>query len=259
MAKITGTSAANRLIGTRTSDTIYGKAGDDWIEGGDGNDVLLGGAGIDRIFGGAGNDTIYGDLDGATVANSGGDFLYGDAGDDFIGGQAGNDFLSGGSGNDNLFGDEGDDSVAGGSGRDMFNDFWGRDIQYGGEWGGTGDGARDTFDYDFAGGSNLEKGVDFLADFESGIDVIDFAGFDADSTTMVNQPRSGPVTGLEKFTVVQEASGQAGQMTLTYDPLTGITTLRAYINYDMEADFSLEIAGTVNPHTDLVGVIVPAI
>lgn len=257
MPKFTGTSSDDVIVGSPRADTIYGKGGSDNISGGSGNDLIFGGGGVDYVDGGDGDDTIYGDHDGALIADSLGDFLTGGAGNDFIGGGAGDDTIGGGTGNDDLWGDQGDDKLSGDAGEDRFNDFWGADIMYGGAWGGTGDGARDVFDYDFAGGSNTAYGIDFVADFETGIDVIDLSGMDANLLTPVSTPRKGPTTGLERFTYVgtdSETNGTTpGHLTLTFDGVN--TTLRGYLDDQAGADFIIVIAGQVDPSVDIVGFI----
>jgi Ca2+-binding RTX toxin-like protein len=246
MPKITDNDEGHLINGTSRSDTIYGNGGWDTINGGAGDDLIYGGGGTDTIHGDGGNDIIRGDHYGATLEDSIGDLLFGDDG---------NDFISGGPGDDVLWGDDGADEIAGDSGRDLFNDFWGADIMYGGAWRGTGDHERDTFDYDLASGSNSQYGIDFIADFESGVDVIDLRGMDANLTTPVSTDRKGVTTGKESFTFVGDdsrATGAPGELSLTYDPARNETILRAYLDSAPGADFILRIAGTVNFATDII-------
>lgn len=108
MARINGTTLANRLTGTTFGDDIYGLAGNDWLYGRSGHDDIYGGRGNDQLFGGRGND----DLDG----DSGNDSLFGGVGNDEIDGGVGDDVLTGGDGADRF-------EFERGEGRDTITDF----------------------------------------------------------------------------------------------------------------------------------------
>ena len=88
------------------------------------------------------------------------DTIKGLGGRDVINGRAGNDVLEGGDGNDQIRGSAGDDVLGGGQGADYLK-------------GGSG---IDTFVY-----KQLSTGVDFIADFKVGIDLIDLSAIFADS------------------------------------------------------------------------------
>lgn len=133
---LAGPTARAQVFGARFAETVVGGAGDD---------TLRGGAGADRLTGGAGRDL----LDGGT----GDDALAGGAGDDRLIGAAGRDRLDGGTGNDALAGGAGDDRLVGGAGRDSLSGGVGADV------------------FAFTRGS----GVDRVADFEPGVDRLDFS------------------------------------------------------------------------------------
>jgi Ca2+-binding RTX toxin-like protein len=223
---ITGDETDNELHGTDRNDysisgyggndILYGHGGDDQLYGHEGEDTLYGGSGDDRLMGGEGEET---------------DYLFGDDGNDVLFGGYGDDFLHGGAGNDDLWGGPGTDLLTGGTGADTF------------KW------ARGHADANLL---DLDPAVDSITDFESGIDKIDISHFDADETTPFTRTRKGE-PGNDAFTYVTETDGiTPGHLTLTYDPLTGYTTLNAYTDTEDGADFTLLIFGQVNPGTDIV-------
>ena len=118
------------------NDTYYGRGGNDFLQGWDGNDTIYGEDGLDWLEGGNGDDL----LDGGN-------------GDDVAIGGSGNDTLAGGLGADALIGDDGDDTLEGGGGNDFL----------------VGGAGADEFILGSADGS------DTIADFELGVDTIDFA------------------------------------------------------------------------------------
>jgi uncharacterized delta-60 repeat protein len=126
---VTG-SGSSHLIGTKGVDYIAGFGGNQTLSGGAGNDILSA-----SRFDTAGNT---------------GDTLYGEAGNDDISGKEGNDILDGGVGSDIIEGGDGDDIIYGKEGNDVLT---------------GGDGA-DTFKFDTALKSNLDRITDFehLAD-----------------------------------------------------------------------------------------------
>jgi Ca2+-binding RTX toxin-like protein len=179
----------DRLIGGDGNDVLYGGAGagnnilaggagNDTLFGGDGDDTLFGGSGNDRLIGGAGNDVLYGGVGAGNNILAGGDGddrLYGGDGDDTLFGGPGNDFLFGGAGNDVLYGGAGpgNNTLSGGAGNDRLYGGNGNDTLFGGagnDWlkGGSG---RDTFVFQPNGGN------DTVADFEVGLDLLDFSAF----------------------------------------------------------------------------------
>ena len=128
-------------------------AGDDTLYGGNGHDNLYGDGGTDIVYGGSGNDDVYG--------GSGDDFLSGNDGDDSLSGGGENDVLAGGDGADGLYGGAGEDTLVGGLGDDtLFGDF--------------GSGSNESFADTFIFEDNQGPEADIIADFETGIDKIDF-------------------------------------------------------------------------------------
>lgn len=219
MVTIVGTRKGETLSGTddvNEIDYVYGMGGNDHLYGHGGEDWLWGGSGDDRLFGGEGADT---------------DYLFGEDGKDTLFGGYGEDFLDGGAGDDKLYGGPGADQLTGGSGADTF--VW----------------ARGHADANLL---HLDPAVDTITDFETGVDKIDISHFDADETTPFTRTRRGE-PGNDAFTYVTETNGVTpGHLTLTYDPLTGYTTLNAYTNTDPGPDFTLLIFGQVNPETDII-------
>jgi len=58
--RLSGGSAADKLIGGPGDDRLMGRRGDDWIEGGPGHDRLMGGQGNDQLRGGPDEDKLIG-------------------------------------------------------------------------------------------------------------------------------------------------------------------------------------------------------
>lgn len=217
MVTKTGTRKGESLSGTNDVNEI------DYLYGMGGNDFLYGYGGEDWLYGGAGDDRIQ--------AHDDNDHLFGEDGNDTLFGGYGDDALFGGAGNDKLYGGPGADELAGGPGADAF--VW----------------ARGSADANLL---YLDPAVDTIADFESGIDQIDISHFDADETTPFTRTRQGEPAN-DSFTYVTETDGTTpGHLTLSYDPVTGYTTLSAYTNAEAGPDFTLLIFGQVNPATDII-------
>lgn len=220
-------------------DTIWLGVGNDIAHGNSGDDVIVGEAGSDQLFGEAGNDSLYVDnqdtFDGGIGADAvyiaggsgmtidlaatnvewvadfaGGDDIlngagltvdmtaYAGAGTDTITGGAGNDFLWGEAGSDTITGGIGDDVLVGGTGADTLDGGTGTDVLYGNS-GSCGDGVRDTFVI----GAN--SGVDFIYDFEHGIDKLDLSarGTDFGSLNIVNEGGNAHISfGTDTIVVV---------------------------------------------------------
>jgi Ca2+-binding RTX toxin-like protein len=102
MARITGTTKADKLIGTNGDDLIKALAGNDYISGKNGLDTVYGGSGNDTIYGGSGDDSLYGE--------KGNDRLYGGTGSDYLDGGAGNDVLVPGAGKNVVHAGDGNDT-----------------------------------------------------------------------------------------------------------------------------------------------------
>ena len=192
---IWGEAGADHLFGGAGNDSLYGNSGRDSIFGGNGDDEVEGDKGRDYFDGGTGYDhlgfwnidatghgvvvnlelatqNILDDGYGNVETVVGFEILSGSAfGDNFTGsalaetfwGNDSADWLNGGGGNDALFGGadgdvldgiSGDDSLWGGGGNDYLN---------------GGDG-QDWFI--FGGAIAGSDGIDTLANFQTGIDVL---------------------------------------------------------------------------------------
>ncbi|MGD1807252.1 CAP domain-containing protein [Dapis sp. BLCC M126] len=130
------------VTGSSDSEVIMGNRGEDNLNGGDGADTLFGGKDNDTVEGGNGDDLVRGDRDNDVVrGGDGADTLFGGKNNDRLFGDAGNDALFGDRDNDTLSGGLGEDTLTGGDGSDVFV---------------------------------LESGagIDEIADFENGIDLI---------------------------------------------------------------------------------------
>ena len=167
-----GADGADTLNGGSGNDALLGGSGDDVLNGGADNDTMTGGEGADALDGGAGIDSAYYQRSDAAVTvdlqtgtGSGGhaqgdtlsgiERVVGSAHDDTITGDAAGNYLYGWSGNDVLDGGDGNDILNGGDGADTFV---------------------------FTGNS----GVDFVADFEDGVDLLRFSGDTIDSLSIVD-------------------------------------------------------------------------
>lgn len=208
---ISGNSASNLLRGEGGNDTLLGGGGDDRLLGGVGHDVLRGGAGADEGFGGSGNDQLFGD--------GGNDLLYGGVGNDTLSGGASNDILRGEGGNDVLLGDGGNDMLYGGAGRDTL----------------TGGAGSDLFVFSTVKESPSTSARDTITDLVRGVDVIDLAGIDADTT----------IDGNQAFTFMGRVafSGFAGQLILRTITGTQDSLVLGDVNGDGTADFSIRLTG----------------
>jgi hypothetical protein len=125
------------------------------LVGNNGNNDLMGGGGDDTVLGGAGNDGLFGE--------DGNDVLSGGAGADSLFGGADNDALQGARGNDNLDGGTGADTIQGGADADTLA------------------GGADADQFRFKAG---EVQGDLVVDFESGVDHLDFWGYDVANATL---------------------------------------------------------------------------
>jgi hypothetical protein len=193
-----------RLIGDEGFESRGGRAGDK-LRGGEGDDVLHGHRGRDKLFG-----------------SDGGDDLDGGEGRDSIRGGNGDDEIHGGGGRDKLYGGSGDDWIVGGRGRDFVE-------------GGTG---ADTFVFSDLDDLGLKKDRDIVKRFESGQDVLDLAGIDADRTSDGDQ--TFEYIGAGRFT------GEAGELRYERGMLMGD------VDGDREGDFHIRCKGAVVGGDDFV-------
>ena len=235
--QLSGGKGNDQVLGGEGHDKLYGGAGSDGLEGAAGNDYLHGGTGADALTGGLGNDiylvdlpadlviemagegtdrvqsdtisidlALYANVEGAMLTGTLSLDLTGSTGANALTGNAGDNQLSGGGGNDKINGGAGADRISGGLGRDILT-------------GGTG---ADIFVFATAADAGDGTNRDFIADFESGTDLVDLSGFMAGSGFI----------GAAAF------GGQAAQ--LRYDPATGLLT--GDTNGDMVVDFSIRLA-----------------
>lgn len=233
--KITGTDGPDEITASGKSETIYAADGGDWVyagggddlvygEGGDdnlygedGNDVLNGGFGDDFLFGGGGRDALQG--------GDGNDTLHGDAGDDVLRGGDGDDDLFGGDGNDVLYGELGADDLHGGSGADEFvYEQWYHST---------------TDPYGHFDGYSSAPGVDTIRDFDTAQgDVLDLSQIDAiDALTGTSDGQN------DAFTIVDEFTGNGGELVLSYNGVTNITTIEGDLDGDRLADVTINMVG----------------
>lgn len=237
MPVFSGSDLGDILEGKEQDDVLYGLRFSDFLYGKQGDDILVGGTDgqIDMLFGGAGFDTaayfntyvdltinlntgvafqtasgvvednffsienvIGGEANDRIIGNKYDNELSGSNGDDVIYGREGNDRLNGDSGNDALFGGIGEDVLNGGRGKDDLTGGADRDVMTGGR-------ETDTFHFtdlsNFVAGSS-KNDLDFITDFEKGVDVIDLSDVDTDTGVLGNQA----------FAIVEKFSGQAGEL-----------------------------------------------
>jgi VCBS repeat-containing protein len=228
--KLYGGTGEDRLYGYGGRDRLFGEAGNDTIDGGADNDTIYGGSGDDQLFGNSGKDRLYG--------NEGRDKLSGGASNDTISGGADNDTVDGGVGNDRLYGDAGNDALKGGSGNDWIVGGLGRDKLYGGS-------GADVFDFNSTQESRVGSQRDTIHDFQSGRDLIDLRGIDANEFRKGNQAFTWSCMDMA-FVNPNEAdssllktgfTGKAGQLRYDRGILMGDT------DGDRKADFQIKIVG----------------
>jgi len=143
-------------------------------------DILQGD--VDLVIGDDGRDVI--------TRNRGADLLDGNGGNDLLFSGKGDDVVLGGSGNDKIFVGKGDDVASGEDGKDLIFAGRGDDTITGGAGNDILAGKKGADHFVFAEGS----GRDVIADFRSGMDVIDLsaldiAGFDDLDITVANGRR----------------------------------------------------------------------
>lgn len=238
---ISGGTGNDELRGDKGNDVILGDEGTDNIEGGDGDDTIAGGAGADTAKGGSGDDTVVALPDDGNDAYDGGegsdtydlssatadaviDLESELASSDDIGTDQISNFenVSAGSGDDIIVANDRPNELSGGSGEDVF--VFRSSLAV-----GHGSGYRDR-----------------ILDFETG-DKIDLDGIsrefaDAFEDTFKDQ-------GIKKFVLIgeQDAFTKPGQIKVQYeqhDDADPIMVLAGNTDYDADAEFELEFAGT---------------
>jgi Ca2+-binding RTX toxin-like protein len=214
---IVGSAFADILTGNAEDNSLYGQWGDDLLSGGLGDDLLNGGIGSNTIFGGDGNDGLYGghetttrdflyggagndtyyvesSLDGPTdlvyegpdvagaqggandfdVINSGGAFFwdyYGVAEELRVTTAAGTQ-LVGGTNDQSFFGNTGTDVILAYGGANRIDAGAGTDVI-----GLNLYGLDESYDGVNTVVMKAASGIDYVYDFESGVDKIDLTSF----------------------------------------------------------------------------------
>ncbi|MFL9840551.1 calcium-binding protein [Sphingomonas sp. ST-64] len=190
--------ATDIMTGGDGNDTLRADSGlgdYDILNGGAGNDFYYVDTHADVIYeaAGGGTDTVYANisgggyylyanverlfLQGTTILGVGNELdnvISGNSGTNWLYGMDGNDELSGGAGDDVLIGGNGNDTIRDGSGSDALYGEAGNDVFFleGGETGSDlyyGGSGADS--YIVTGGAGQR---DYIADFEAGIDRIQF-------------------------------------------------------------------------------------
>jgi Ca2+-binding RTX toxin-like protein len=255
--EIYGGSGNDTLTGGDGYDQLYGNGGDDSLYGGAGGDVLSGGTGADYMEGNAGDDVYIVDNVGDVVTevslegidwvhsnlatytlpaevenlqwNASGSFngtgngldnlINGGGSDDTLNGADGNDELRGSAGNDSLNGGNGDDYLIGSSGADIYT-------------GGSGADRIQIGYFDSGTGADADR----ITDFQTGVDLVDVSGWDADFYTSGNQA----------FTFVGSAAftATAGELRTYFDGTD--TWVQGDITGDGVADFEIRFDGSVS-------------
>ncbi|WP_321448949.1 calcium-binding protein [uncultured Cohaesibacter sp.] len=224
---ITGNMKDNVLNGLFGNDTLTGRGGNDTLNGGFGNDILNGGFGDDILNGGKGNDKLYASNGNDKLnGHQGADSLNGGLGNDTLNGGGGNDILNGHGGNDTLIGALGWDKLFGGAGADSFTGGLGADAMFAGA-----DNAVDRFFFNSINDSKAGAVHDKIAQFDSGEDVLDLSGIDANSTANGDQSFAFAGTTAAAHSIWLENDGS--------DLL-----VFADVNGDAVADFEIQMVNT---------------
>ena len=223
---LTGDAHNNALTGGAGEDWLISAGGADQLSGGDGHDSVWGGAGDDLLEGGEGDDTIDGGAGIDTV-------VYAQATTrveidlSFM-----EDQLTRGAGVDtlisieNVIGSAFDDRLMGGAGANALTGGAGADSLIG------GDGA-DRFVYTALSDSTVAA-RDVIADFTRGLDRIDLSALDASSATVGDQAFHLGAT-----------AGHEGDIVVTYDGLSGQTSVSLYVDGDATADAMIMLVGNL--------------
>lgn len=217
-SEATGNSFQNWLTGNAGSDVLTGLGGRDFLDGKAGADIMIGGTGGDTYYvddsadqiielKGGGVDVVYASVDYALQVGSYVQRLY-------LTGSADLDATGNGIAN-RLVGNAGENVLTGGGGGDQL----------------TGGAGADVFRYTALKDSTVFKS-DVITDLSDN-DMIDLSAIDA------NTGQSGD----QAFQLVDSFSNTAGQITLDYSSVTGLTTLLADVNGDGVADMQIFIEG----------------
>ena len=214
---LTGTANID-ATGNNIANVLTGNAGLNVLTGGKGHDVYYVQNTGDRVveFEGQGTDLIYSSVTFTLGATSYAErlTLTGTADINGLGNNIAN-IITGNSGNNILDGAKSNDVLTGGGGRDTL----------------TGGSGVDTFVYR-ALSDSVGATSDLITDLND-VDVIDLSAIDANANT----------AGVQHFTLVDAFTNTAGQMTLTYDAGTNITSLQADTDGDGVADMLVRLTG----------------
>lgn len=270
------------LFGETGDDFLIGEDGNDTISGGDDNDVVAGGSGDDTLKGDAGHDAIEG--------GSGADDIDGGVGDDIINAGLDTDQVNGGDGADIFIAiiADGTDAYDGGDGSDTYDasaaiaaviidlnagTAQGTDIgsdvivSIENARGGAGDDVltanlqvniflggpgADLFVFGSSALIGMGRGGrDRILDFAVG-DRIDLDDISEEFAPGTRTPIED--SDLRKFVLINHGMGftQPGQMKFKYETTDegGVTVLEGNTDFEADADFELEIAGTYELRDD---------
>lgn len=246
-AKFGGGQGDDTLIGGKADDTLDGGYGADRLSGGAGNDLLTGGKQAidapsqDTLLGGAGDDALSADgyssvLKGGVgndILSASGTYahLYGGAGDDQITAGGYHASLDGGAGSDHLTGTQSYDTLDGGSGDDVLTGSWYNQF-HGGAGQDVMSGGSGTFIFD----KITDSTVDAPDQITGSNAKINLAGIDADHTQ----------AGDQAFHWVDGFTGQAGELTQSYDSFRDMTSVSGDVDGDGQADFMFQINGDLS-------------
>ncbi|MBA4000100.1 MAG: hypothetical protein C0461_05840 [Brevundimonas sp.] len=216
---------------------IVGNALDNILIGNNAANIFKGGGGGDRMEGRGGNDIYYVDSrDDVVIEVAGGgiDTVFSTVSFDARFTHVENVTLQGSS-NANVVANDLSNIIVGNSASNIIIGNGGADYL-------TGGGGADTFRYNAVSDSSFahyDRIMDLGAD-----DFIDLRNIDAN----VN------VAGNQSFTQVDELTGEAGQLTLTWLPAAGFTLLSADVDGDGVADMRIVMYGNHEDFDNFLGV-----
>ena len=229
------------LTGTGNIDILANNLANT-ITGNDGNNVIDGQGGADAMKGGKGNDIYFVDHAGDKVTEAK------DQGTDTVNstvtfaltGQYIENLTLYGYGNKNGTGNTLNNTLIGNDYSNVLKGEAGADILIGGEGADTlyGGAGADVFQYRTANEAGRYN-VDVIKDLEAS-DRIDLRMIDANTR----------VAGNQAFSLVDAFTGKAGEVTLSFNGQTNVTSVLMDINGDGQYDLRIDITGD---HDDFTG------